>query len=288
MVVSHYILFLCVIDIVVLVGTARTRLTFPYTHSPNTTNGQVIPVEEEVIYLGVKVVKGMDELKKRIAATFGSLGKLRSLWKSTIIPLATKLYFFTTVGHAILLYGCETWVLTQTMTKKLDGAYTRLLRMVRNISYPQKITNVELYGALPKISEVVRQRRIRHLGHALRAPQPVRECLQQPVPGKRKQGQGRTLSLRNLIEEDIPGYKYEELADLAEDRQAWRTLTSLVEPVSFFKTVIGPHQVGRQIELECPLDDGTRRFYKGTIKRDNSCTFHLEWEEGSTVEIRGG
>ena len=118
------------------------------------------------------------------------------MWKSQL-PESTKLYVFPTIGHAILLFVCETWVMTQTLTKILDGAYTRLLRMVRNIPYAQKVTNIHLYGALPKISAVLRYRRIRHWEHVLRAPQPVKRCLMQTKPAKRKGGKrGRTRTYR--------------------------------------------------------------------------------------------
>ena len=39
------------------------------------------------------------------------------------------------------------------MEKSLDGCYTRMLRMVLNISWRQHITNKELYGELPKLSD---------------------------------------------------------------------------------------------------------------------------------------
>ncbi len=77
--------------------------------------------------------------------------------------------FFATV-ESILLYGCEAWTLTNTMEKVLDGAYTRMLRRVLNVHWSDKMTNVTLYGGLPKLSDKISARRLRLAGHCQRHP----------------------------------------------------------------------------------------------------------------------
>ena len=47
--------------------------------------------------------------------------------------------------ESILLYGSETWTVTKTMEKKLDGCDTKSC-MVFKMSWPDKLTNKELYG----------------------------------------------------------------------------------------------------------------------------------------------
>lgn len=68
-----------------------------------------------------------------------------------------------------MLYGCETWVLCDTKLKSVDGAYTRLLRYCMGYTYKDHITNKVLYEGVHKISEVIRWRRLRLIGHCLRA-----------------------------------------------------------------------------------------------------------------------
>ena len=55
-----------------------------------------------------------------------------------------------------------------TMRKKIDGCYTKLLRMATHISWKDKVTNTQLYRGMPKITEVIKQRRLRLEGHCLR------------------------------------------------------------------------------------------------------------------------
>ena len=41
----------------------------------------------------------------------------------------------------VLLYGRETWKVRKAMEKKQDGCYTKMLRMVFNVSWQDKLTN---------------------------------------------------------------------------------------------------------------------------------------------------
>ena len=44
---------------------------------------------------------------------------------------------FQAVAASVLLYGCTTWTLAKPIKKKLDGNYTRILRVVLNKSLKQ-------------------------------------------------------------------------------------------------------------------------------------------------------
>ena len=65
----------------------------------------------------------------------------------------------------ILLYGSTAWKLTQFVDKMLDGAYTKMLRVVKNAAWQKRITNEVLYVGLLRISTTIRDRRLRFSGH---------------------------------------------------------------------------------------------------------------------------
>ena len=54
--------------------------------------------------------------------------------------------------ESVLLHGSEIWTVTKAMEKKLDGCYTKMLRMVFNVSWQDKLTNKEFYGNLQPVS----------------------------------------------------------------------------------------------------------------------------------------
>ena len=64
----------------------------------------------------------------------------------------------------ILVCECEAWTLTKAMTKSLDWCYTRMLRVVQNVSWKQHMTCEKLYGPKLKLTEKVKERRLRICG----------------------------------------------------------------------------------------------------------------------------
>ena len=64
--------------------------------------------------------------KTRRARAWDIAHKLKPLWTSRM-PRATKVGVLTAAVEAVLMYGSESWTLTETLTKRLDGLYTRLL-----------------------------------------------------------------------------------------------------------------------------------------------------------------
>ena len=64
-----------------------------------------------------------------------------------------KVSFFQATVESVLLYGCESWTLKETLRKSLDGCYTRMLRAVLNINWSEHVTTEQLYGVLPRLSQ---------------------------------------------------------------------------------------------------------------------------------------
>ena len=69
----------------------------------------------------------------------------------------------------ILLYGSETWTITKTILKSLDGCYTNLLKRVQNLDWRNQLTLHEIYRGLPRISSVLTSRMLSFSGHCFRA-----------------------------------------------------------------------------------------------------------------------
>ena len=67
-------------------------------------------------YLGSMAASGSSDLKRRKSLAWCAFWKLEQLWKSPYIPIATKVKLFNTTCVTIL-YGCESWVISQDMEK---------------------------------------------------------------------------------------------------------------------------------------------------------------------------
>jgi len=137
-----------------------------------------------------------------------------------MIARSTKLKVFKTCVETILLYGSESWTLTKTLSKKIDGNYTRLLRAALNISWKRHMTNKQLYGGMPYISKVIRNRRLALAGHVMRHEEVANMVLLWQPDAKRRSGRP-TLTLKKLIEDDA-GLMGNDLIATMLDRSAWK------------------------------------------------------------------
>jgi len=138
--------------------------------------------------------------------------------------------------ESVLLYGSETWTLTKAQKKSLrektilkkDGSYTKMLRMVLGISWKDKVSNITLYGCLPRLSNKLRSRRLKMAGHCIRHPELLASdlVLWEPMHGRAQQGRPRQSYLSMLLKEVGTNSK-EELRTLMRDRDIWRGLSGV-------------------------------------------------------------
>ena len=98
------------------------------------------------------------------------------------------------------LYGCEAWSLTVQMERNINGVYTRMLRMVLNVSWEDHVKNVDLYGTLPRFTDIIRARRMGLAGHCVRHPELVASdlILWEPKHGTRSRGRPATTHIDTL------------------------------------------------------------------------------------------
>ena len=70
--------------------------------------------------------------------------------------------------HRNHLYGSETWTINKSLEKRINGCYTKLLRMVLNVSWKDNWSNKKLYNDMPKITNIIATRRLSIAGHCIR------------------------------------------------------------------------------------------------------------------------
>ena len=135
-----------------------------------------------------------------------------------------KKRFFVATVESILLYGCESWALTATMEKSLDGTYTRMLRSALNIPWNSFTTNDVVYGQLPKVTDKIAARRLRLAGHCHRHPELSTQklVLWEPTHGIKNRGRQHATFLTTL-KRDTGATSTDELRKLMEIRTVWRT-----------------------------------------------------------------
>jgi hypothetical protein len=137
-------------------------------------NGEVCALKtvDDFKYLGATVASTESDFKKRIAIAWQAFWELEKLWRSRSVPITLKVSIFKAAVITILLYGCESWILGEQLTSRLNSFATNCYRIMLNIKRIDKITNVDLYSKVgeKELSQKVFERQLTWVGHALRRP----------------------------------------------------------------------------------------------------------------------
>ena len=191
-----------------------------------------IPLEKvsNFKYLGSSIFELEKDIKIRTIMAWEAALKLKRIWKNNLFPAKFKRNLFRATVETVLLYSAETWTLTNTLEKKLTGAYNKLYRYALNIKWTEKIPNYELFADLPPLHIRLRERRLRFAGHCARAdqsaPQPVTKLLFWQPTTKYRSGKGSTLTYAKVLLKDTGIELLTHLNETMQDRVKWRKYIS--------------------------------------------------------------
>ena len=139
-----------------------------------------------------------------------SFNKFSKVWKSGKYRRKTKIRLFNSNVLAVLLYGCETWKMNKEDEKRLDVFHHKGLRRILKIRWPMRVSNEEVRvrsNTAETISEVIRRRRWKLIGHILRSDDEHTKtalvnldatCMGRGVEGVRRRLGGERWSEREL------------------------------------------------------------------------------------------
>ena len=199
----------------------RGYMCFNQTGDISTLNGSSLKLVDKFTYLGSSVSSTETDIDTRLTKAWTAINSLSVIWKSDLTD-KMKRSFFQAAIVSILLYGCTTWTLTKWMEKKLDGNYTRMLQVILNKSWRQRLTKQQLYGHLPPITKTIQVRRTRHTGHCWRSRDELISdiLLWTPIYGRTKAGRPARTYIQQLCEDT--GCSPEDLPEAMNDRERWR------------------------------------------------------------------
>ncbi len=110
------------------------------------------------------------KIQQRINKARGAFSRLKNVWRASNISLHLKIKLFNACVKSVLLYGCETWFVTNKTTQKLQVFVNRCLRNILGIWWPEIITNQELWEKTGQsdINVEIKRRKLGWIGHTLR------------------------------------------------------------------------------------------------------------------------
>jgi len=133
-----------------------------------------------------------EDIVARIRKAQQAFATLRSVWKSRVISLNTKLGIFNSNIKSVLLYGSETWRLAKALLSKVQSFLNKRLRQIIGIFWPNVITNEELWARTGQedVETTIKRRKWKWIGHTLRkAPNNItRMAMEWNPQGRRSRG----------------------------------------------------------------------------------------------------
>ena len=161
--------------------------------------GEAIKHVTDFKYLGSLMASSASDFKRRKALAWGAFWKLERLWRSSELPISTKIKLFHTTCVTILLYGCESWLLSQDMECKINAFATSSYRVMLNIKRRDHVSNTIICS--------------------MTDTQPLVHCVRKRRPCTSYQSY-----IKRLLGYDEDDMSADQIAILAQDRCAWRNL----------------------------------------------------------------
>lgn len=194
-------------------NTKKTKLMTVSKHPINptaiTAYGVALEQVDNVTYLGSNINNNWDmskEIKLRIEKARAVFHRMKKVLCSRNINLELKLRLTRCYIFSTLLYGAESWTLTETLLKKLQAFEMWVYRRLLRISWVERVSNEEVLRRLhkePEINKNIKIRKLEYFAHVIRHPERynvLHLIMQGKIQGKRGPGRRRISWLRNLRE----------------------------------------------------------------------------------------
>jgi hypothetical protein len=197
-------------------------------------DGHCIQSVGEFKYLGTLINNRGEttaEIIRRIQIASLAFSHLKTIWNSSHLSMVLKMRLFSVMVASVLMYNSECWTVTANDTRLLEGFYFRCLRyLTRSIrhavqSVPDKPSKADVFRVanVPWMSSLLRERRLRWLGHLIRSDpnDTARQQLLREVSSNSSWWKSLLSDLRAI---KVNGFQH--AVQLAADRATWRALSS--------------------------------------------------------------
>ena len=135
-------------DLGLIISTSKTEyMSKNCNHQPALqVYGDTINHVTDFRYLGSQMASSACDLKRRKSLSWCAFWKLERLWKCPHLSISTKVRLFNTTCVTILLYGCESWVISQEMESRINAFATSCYRIMLSIRRTDHVPNTTIYA----------------------------------------------------------------------------------------------------------------------------------------------
>jgi len=191
-------------------------------------HGKELDQVDHFVYLGSMFTSDgrcEKEVKRRIGIAKSTFTTMKKVLCGKNISMSVRLRVLKCYVWSTLLYGCETWTLSQGMIDRLEAVEHWFLRRMMRIPWTDKVSTLEVFrraNTKQNLFQDIIRRQMQFLGHIVRKDELEKIVLTGYVEGKRDRGRQRETFLTYLSKRT--GLSPIELIHQADDRDFWRQL----------------------------------------------------------------
>jgi hypothetical protein len=191
-----------------------------------TVHGKRLEQVESFNYLGSLLTSDgrcIKEVKRRIGIAKSTFNSMKKVLTSREISMKVRIRVLKCYVWSTLFYGCESWVLTKELMKKLEATEMWFLRRMQRISWKEKITNEEVKRRAqytPHLLHTVTKRQLSFFGHVMRKEEFEHLVTTGFIDGKKARGRPRQTFLTYL--QKITNIAPLELLKLTREKDRWK------------------------------------------------------------------
>jgi len=111
--------------------------------------GEQLEHVSEFKYLGATLTENGTseiEVKHRVGMATSALARLESIWKMRSISMKTKIKLLNSMVKSILMYGCESWTITDKIWKKVEAFEMKCYRKLLGITWRERGEQMAMSG----------------------------------------------------------------------------------------------------------------------------------------------
>ena len=168
-------------------------------------------------------------VRARVAAAWGRWRKVSSLVVNRSIDLKTRGRVVEACVRSALLYGTETWALTDRLMDVLQRCDCKMLKYMAGVKWQDGKSSIDVRDVcgMEDLFVKMRQRRLRFLGHVRSEESLLNEVEEMRIGGRRRAGRPKK-KWRACLAEDMSTLGVKEY--MAHDRQLWKAVITRPTP----------------------------------------------------------